>query len=63
MVRDPSDDVRFYANTALDHLHRGIALEQWWRLSRGDSIALDRALGAFDLFVLHDRPGDLHEVS
>jgi F-box protein 21 len=30
--------------------------------SRLESEQLERALGAFDLFVLHDQPGDLDDV-
>ena len=54
---------RFYSNAVLDHVHRSQALEEWWRLSKGDSVSLERALAAFDLFVLHDEYGDLQEVS
>jgi F-box protein 21 len=53
---------RFYSNAVLDHVHRSQALEEWWRLSKGDSVSLERALAAFDLFVLHDEYGDLQEV-
>lgn len=54
--------LRFYSNAILDHVHRSQALEEWWRLSKGDHVPLERALGAFDLFVLHDEYGDLQEV-
>lgn len=30
---------------------------------RGEHVPLERALGSFDLFVLHDQRGDLYEVS
>ena len=29
---------------------------------KGESVPLERALGSFDLFVLHDQRGDLIEV-
>ncbi|KAH8819596.1 Hemimethylated DNA-binding protein YccV like-domain-containing protein [Xylogone sp. PMI_703] len=63
---DTIDDVlarRYYANAVLDHIHRSKALEEWWILASGDYVPLERALGAFDLFVLHDQPGDLLEIS
>jgi len=53
---------RYYATSILDHVHRSIALAEWSRLANGDKVSLERALGAFDLFVLHDQRGDLLEV-
>ncbi|OBT68952.1 hypothetical protein VE03_01249 [Pseudogymnoascus sp. 23342-1-I1] len=61
-----TDDVlarRFYSSSVLDHIHRAKALDEWRRLSRGDDISIEHALGCFDLFVLHDRNGDLCEIS
>jgi F-box protein 21 len=46
----------------LDHVHRSNALAEWWKMVRGENIPLERALGSFDLFVLHDQRGDLYEV-
>lgn len=46
----------------LDHVHRSKALREWHRLARGETVSLEKALGAFDLFVLHDQHGDLLEV-
>lgn len=43
-------------------MHRSKALDEWWRLARGESISLERALGSFDLFVLHDQSGDILEA-
>lgn len=54
---------RYYSNAVLDHLHRSKALEEWWKLGRGEGVSLERALGSFDLFVLHDQSGDLLEVN
>src|SRR5947209_5864045 len=54
---------RFYSSAVLDHVHRSQALEEWSKLSKGESISLEKALGGFDLFVLHNERGDLHEVS
>lgn len=46
----------------LDYVHRSEALGEWSRLSDGEHVSLERALGSFDLFVLHDNHGDLLEV-
>ena len=53
---------RYYSNAVLDHIHRAKALDEWYNLSKGDSISLERALGCFDMFVLHDNLGDFCEV-
>lgn len=63
---DIAEDVlarRYYANAVLDHVHRSKALEEWWELGKGENVPLERALGSFDLFVLHDQRGDLLEIS
>lgn len=55
---------RYYAHTALDSIHRGVAVEVWSRY-QGQPLSyrgLDTALGAFDMFVLHDQPYDLDYV-
>ncbi|KND93099.1 hypothetical protein TOPH_02113 [Tolypocladium ophioglossoides CBS 100239] len=62
---------RYYGNALLDSIHRSIAIEEWHKLrldrdSLGAQVAgvrLERALGAFDLFVLHDQFGDLDDIS
>lgn len=53
---------RYYANSVLDYVHRGKAIKEWRKVLDGESVNLERALGAFDLFILHDRNGDLNEV-
>ena len=53
---------RFYSDAVLGHLHRSIAIQEWVRLGDGDSVSLERALAAFDMFVLHERKGDFTEV-
>ncbi|KAG4433175.1 hypothetical protein IFR05_011335 [Cadophora sp. M221] len=63
---DAADDVlarRYYANSVLDHVHRANALAEWEKVVNGETVPLERALGAFDLFVLHDQHGDLLEIS
>ncbi|QPG93812.1 hypothetical protein C2857_002781 [Epichloe festucae Fl1] len=62
---------RYFGNAILDSIHRSIAIEEWYRLGLvRDSLdaqvaaqRLERALGAFDMFVLHDQPGDLDDIS
>jgi hypothetical protein len=53
---------RYYATAVLDYVHRSEALGEWSRLAQGENVPLERALGSFDLFVLHDNHGDLLEV-
>lgn len=61
---------RYYSNALLDTIHKHIAIQEWQSpmLSYQQSSIrlageqLERALGAFDLFVLHDQPGDLDDV-
>lgn len=62
---------RYYSNALLDSIHRSIAIQEWHKLRLGygspdaqaAGVPLERALGAFDMFVLHDRFGDLDEIS
>ncbi|KAI0474972.1 hypothetical protein GGR56DRAFT_643904 [Xylariaceae sp. FL0804] len=68
---------RYYSCTVLDSIHRSLAIEEWakyqrYAARRSDDAApnerlncgmqLDRALGAFDMFMLHDNEGDLDEI-
>ncbi|KHO01072.1 F-box protein [Metarhizium album ARSEF 1941] len=70
-ARDAAPDVLARSNAILDSIHRSIAIEQWHRLgldrdSPPPMVAaqrLERALGAFDMFVLHDQPGDLDDIT
>ncbi len=39
-----------------------MAIKEWVRLKDGESVSLERALVAFDMFVLHGRQGDFDEV-
>ncbi|KAK8069301.1 hypothetical protein PG994_005917 [Apiospora phragmitis] len=70
---------RYYACTVLDSIHRSLAIAEWAKYQKhaarhvernaraSDKIncgmRLERALGAFDMFVLHDNEGDLDEIS
>ncbi|CAK7231905.1 hypothetical protein SEUCBS140593_008082 [Sporothrix eucalyptigena] len=67
LADDAADDVlarRYYASTALSSIHRSLAIEEWCKV-RSDyngHRALDRALGAFDMFVLHDADEDMDRI-
>lgn len=39
-----------------------MGIREWARLNDGDVVPLERALAAFDMFVLHERDGDFHDV-
>lgn len=70
---------RYYSCNVLDSIHRSLAIEEWAKYQQhafrldSDNITstdrlrcgmrLERALGAFDMFVLHDNEGDMDEIS
>ncbi|KAJ9194233.1 hypothetical protein DTO164E3_5632 [Paecilomyces variotii] len=54
---------RYYSHAVLTSLHRHIAIREWIKLRQGESIPLERALGAFDLFVPESNVGDLFDVT
>lgn len=65
-VEDDAEDVlarRFYSDAVLGTLHRTMAIKEWVKLKDGEAVPLERALAAFDMFVLHGRKGDFDEVS
>ncbi|EXU94599.1 transglutaminase-like superfamily protein [Metarhizium robertsii] len=70
-IHESAPDVLARSNVILDNIHRSIALEEWSRLGLDrDSLSaqvaaqrLERALSAFDMFVLHDQTGDLDDIS
>ncbi|MCJ1398660.1 hypothetical protein MMC11_001861 [Xylographa trunciseda] len=66
-VDDDAVDVlarRYYSDAALGCLHRIMAIKEWLSLQKDEeNISLERALGAYDMFVLHDREGDFDEIS
>ena len=53
---------RYYSDAVLGSLHRKMAIDEWNKLKDGESIVLERALVAYDMFVLHEREGDFDEV-
>ncbi|KAL2219023.1 Hemimethylated DNA-binding protein YccV like-domain-containing protein [Thermoascus aurantiacus ATCC 26904] len=54
---------RYYSNAVLACLHRSIAVPQWAKLRNGENISLERALGAFDLFIPESGFGDLDDIT
>ncbi|KAJ6111594.1 hypothetical protein N7523_007655 [Penicillium sp. IBT 18751x] len=53
---------RYYARALLTCLHRSMAIPEWAKLRRGEPVSLERALGAFDLFIPESGFGDLDEI-
>ena len=53
---------RYYANAVLGKIHRNTALEKWLRLQKRQMVSLEEVLGAYDLFVLGGRKGDLTDI-
>lgn len=53
---------RYYAQALLGYLHRSIAVAEWNKLRNGQPVPLERALGAFDLFIPDRERGGLDEV-
>lgn len=39
-----------------------MAVKEWSKLNNGEFVPLERALAAFDMFVLHERDGDFQDV-
>ncbi|KAI9738327.1 MAG: hypothetical protein M1834_008825 [Cirrosporium novae-zelandiae] len=63
---DDEEDVlarRYYSDAALCCLHRSLAIPEWFRLGNNEPVPLERALGAYDMFILHDGPNDLDHIS
>jgi len=53
---------RYYAQALLTQLNRGLAIAEWAKLRTGEIVSLERALGAFDLFIPKDGDGGLNDV-
>ncbi|CAD6443005.1 9fcf7202-8643-4bea-a82e-27de3b5664ec [Sclerotinia trifoliorum] len=54
---------KHYACAVLDFIHRSKALAVWSKLAAGEEVPIEAALGAHDMFILHDNVGDLQEIS
>jgi len=44
------------------YLHRNSALQEWAKFQKGVPTTLERALAAYDMFILHDGEGDFDFV-
>lgn len=53
---------RWYADAILGQIHRRTALEKWSRLQKRQMVRLEEVLGAYDLFVLGGKKGDLLDI-
>ena len=59
-----TEQSRYYAHTALGSIHRSLAIQEW-HAYQASSLTLDgleRALAAFDMFVIHGDEEDMDEV-
>ena len=54
--------VSYYSDAILGCLHRNLAIQEWSNLQNRGTVSMERVLSAYDMFVLHDRPGDFDEV-
>lgn len=68
MLRCPDEalDVlarRYWINEALGSIERTIALQEWKKLADREPVPLERALGAFDLFICEKPPESLDQIS
>lgn len=54
--------LRYYSNSVQGYLHRTFALKEWSKFQKGVPIPLERALAAYDMFILHDSEGDFEFV-
>ena len=55
--------LRYYSDELLGYIHRQKAIKVWAKMSNRQEVSLEKALAAFDMFVLHGREGDFDEVS
>ncbi|KAI9040523.1 YccV-like-domain-containing protein [Aspergillus affinis] len=53
---------RYFSQSLLASLHRSIAIPEWSRLGNNENVPLERALGAFDLFMPESGYGSLDEI-
>ncbi len=61
-TRELIQSSRFYSDVVLGSLHRKMAVHEWVKIRDSETVPLERALAAFDMFVLHERKGDLFDV-
>ena len=54
---------RFHCEAILGMIHRRTAVQEWNELQGNSPIPLERALGAYDMFVLGAKSGDFKDIS
>lgn len=54
---------RYWSEAALNCIHRSVAINEWRLLRENGTGSLERALGAYDLFVLGTRRGDFADIT
>jgi F-box protein 21 len=62
---DDAEDVlarRYYANAALERIHREIATNVWKDMSEGHNVPIEKALGAYDVFARVGEDVDTHVI-
>ncbi|KAK4611964.1 F-box only protein 21 [Fulvia fulva] len=62
---DDAEDVlarRYHADRVLGQLHRAEAIDKWRRVANRQMVRLEEVLGAYDLFVLNGKNGDLRDI-
>jgi F-box protein 21 len=62
---DDAEDVlarRYYANAALERIHREIATNVWKDMSEGRNVPIEKALGAYDVFARVGEDVDTHVI-
>lgn len=60
-VTDVGECARYFSKAVLGHLHRTMAVKEWIKVQQGGS-SLERALVAFDMFVIQESEGDFDTV-
>jgi F-box protein 21 len=52
---------RYWAEAILGRLHRALAIQEWKKL-RHETVALERALGSYDMFIIGAGEGDYDDI-
>jgi F-box protein 21 len=52
---------RYWAEAILGRLHRALAIQEWKKL-RHETVALERALGSYDMFIIGAGEGDYSDI-
>lgn len=53
---------RFHSKAVLSYMNHAAAVREWAKVRDGQDVSLERALAAFDLFVLQDEKEGFDEV-